>query len=110
MAGSRKWSVESKEFEMLIKVGAAEVRMFERSKGKQRTIFLKRDELAWLVGIVKEVVSEERSKVFWDQSRAGYPRFIAQKCANQHGRFLTFEEFKGRRRCGTILIPEGRHG
>ena len=93
MAGSRKWLVESKEFEILIKVGTAGVRMFERSKGKQRTIFLKRDELAWLVGIVKEVVSEEKSKVFWDQSRAGYPLFIAQKCANRHGRFLTFKEF-----------------
>jgi uncharacterized protein YfaT (DUF1175 family) len=82
MVGFGRWSVESKEFEMLVKGGATRVRIFERSKGKQRSIFLQRDELAWLVGIVQEVVKEEASKVFWDQTRAGYPRFIAQKCSN----------------------------
>ncbi|KAE8009276.1 hypothetical protein FH972_005723 [Carpinus fangiana] len=110
MAGSGRWSVESKEFEMLVKGGAAGVRIFECSKGKQRSIFLQRDELAWLMGIVKEVVTGETSKVFWDQSRAGYPRVIAQKCSNRHGHFLTLEEFEGRRRCGTILVLEGRRG
>jgi hypothetical protein len=49
------------------------------------------------VGIVNEVVMEETSKVFWDQSRAGYPRFISQKCSNRHGLFLTVEEFEGTR-------------
>jgi hypothetical protein len=110
MAGSRKWSVESKEFEMLIKGGKTGVRIFERSKGKQRSIFLKRDELKWLAGTVKEVVKEETSKVFWDQSRAEYPRVIAQRRLNRHGRFLTIEEFEGSKRCGNILIPEGRSG
>jgi hypothetical protein len=33
------------------------------------------------VGIVKEVVKKETSKVFWDQSRAGFPRVIAKKNA-----------------------------
>ena len=102
--------MESKEFQVLIKGGYSGVRFFERSKGKTRSIFLQRDELVWLAGTVQEVVAEESSKVFWDQSRAGYPRIIAQKCSNCHGRFLTLEEFDGRRRCGTILIPEGRYG
>jgi hypothetical protein len=62
------------------------------------------------VGTVKEVVVVETSKVFWDQSRAGYPRIITQKCSNKHGRFLTVEEFDGRRRGGAILIPEGCYG
>jgi hypothetical protein len=43
MAGSRRWSVESKDFELLVKGGAAGVRLFERSNGKQRSIFLKKD-------------------------------------------------------------------
>jgi hypothetical protein len=110
MAKSRRWLVESKEFELLIKGGASRVRIFERSNRKQRSIFLNKDELAWLVGTVKEVVVVETSKVFWDQSRAGYPRIITQKCSNKHGRFLTVEEFDGRRRGGAILIPEGCYG
>jgi hypothetical protein len=108
MAGSRSWIVESKEFELLIKGGASGVRIFERSNRKQRSIFLQRDELVWLVGTVKKVMAEETLEVFWDQSRAGYPQIIAQKCSNRHERFLTLEEFDGR--SGAILIPEGRYG
>jgi hypothetical protein len=56
MAESRRCSVESKEFEVLIKEGASGVRIFERSKRKQRSIFLNNGEVAWLAGTVKEVV------------------------------------------------------
>jgi hypothetical protein len=110
MADLRSWQVVSKEFEILVKGVSTGLRIFEQSKGKTRSIFLKRNELVWLAGTVQEVVAEESSEVFWDQSRAGYPRIIAQKCSNRHGRCLTIEEFDGRRRCGTILIPEGRFG
>jgi hypothetical protein len=77
MTGSRKWSVESKDFELLVKGGASGVRLFERSNGKQRSIFLKKDELVWLVRIVEEMVAVKSSEVFWDQSRVGYLRVIA---------------------------------
>ena len=33
-----------------------------------------------------------------------------QRCLNRHGNFLTLEEYDGRRKCGTILILEGRFG
>jgi hypothetical protein len=89
--------MESKEFDIMIKGGSIGVRIVKRSKGKTRSIFLQRDELVWLVGIVREVMAEETFKVFWDQSRAGYPRIITQKCSNRHGHFLTLEEFDGRR-------------
>ena len=110
MECSRIWSVGSKEFEVLIKGGAIGVRIVERSIKKQRSIFVQKDELAWLVGSVEEVVDVEMFEIFWDQSRVGYPRIIAQKCSNRHGRFLTIEEFDGRRRSGTVLIPERRYG
>ena len=110
MVGSRRWSVESKDFELLVKGGAAGVRLFERSNGKQHSIFLKKDEVVWLVHIVEEMVAVESSEVFWDQSRAGYPRVFAQRPSNRHGSFLTVEEFDGRRRCGNVIIPEGRVG
>ena len=43
MAGLRKWSVESKDFELMVKGGASGVRLYERSNGKQRSIFLQKD-------------------------------------------------------------------
>jgi hypothetical protein len=51
-------TIKSKKFEILIKGGTSEVRIFERSKGKLKSIFLQRDELVWLVDIVKEVVAK----------------------------------------------------
>ena len=110
MAVSWKWKVESKEFEMMIKGGATGVRFFERNNKHQRSIFVMRDELDWLARIGKKLVVVENSEVFWDQSRAGYPRIIAQKCSNRHGFFLLLEEFDGRSKCGSIRIPEGRYG
>jgi hypothetical protein len=110
MGDSRKWSVESKDFELSIKGGNLGVRIVERSNRKQRSVFIHRDEVAWLWGSVEVVVKVETPEVFWDQSRAGCPRVIVQKCSNRHGRFVTVEVFDGRRRSGTILIPEGRYG
>jgi hypothetical protein len=66
MAGTRIWSVESKEFKVMIKGGALGVRIVERSNKKKRSIFVQRDELAWLVRSVEEVVDVEKSEVFWD--------------------------------------------
>ena len=64
MEGSRSWSVESKEFEVLIKGGGSGVRIYERSKKKKSSIFVRRDELAWLMGALEEVVEVETSEVF----------------------------------------------
>jgi hypothetical protein len=110
MEGSRSWSVESKAFEMMIKGGALGVRIVEISNNRRRSIFIQRDELAWLVDAVEVAVDKETPEVFWDQARAGYPRLLTQKCSNRHGRFVTIKEFEGRRRIGNILIPEGRYG
>jgi hypothetical protein len=107
---NRKWKVESKEFEVLIKGGATGVRIIERSHDKRRSIFVQRNELTWLVRTVEDVVEKETSEVFWDQSRATYLRIIVQKRSNRHGQFLTIEEFDGRRRVGAVLILEGWYG
>jgi hypothetical protein len=110
MEGIRRWAVESKNFEISIKGGCSGVRLVERSKNKQRSIFIRRDEIVWLVRSVEVMVDVGTSEVFWDQSRASYPRLLVQKCHNSHGRYLILEERDGRRRCGIILIPEGWHG
>ena len=87
--------MESKVFKVLIKGGATGVRIVERSHNKRTSIFVQRNELAWLVRSVEEVVELETSEVFWDQSRVGCPQIIVQKRSNRHGRFLTIEEFEG---------------
>jgi hypothetical protein len=110
MAGQWKWTVEAKEFELVVRGGNTGVRFFERTSKTNRSIFLQRAEVAWLDSVVEELVAVKISEVFWDQSRAGYPRIIAEKRSNRHGNFLTLEEFDGRKRCGSIMIPEGRYG
>jgi hypothetical protein len=110
MAEARSWYVESKEFEMLIKGGNYGLRIVERSKKRQGTIFIKRDEIAWLVGAVEEARVVESSEVFWDPTSAGFPRVLVQRRSNRHGGFIFIEEFEGNKRRGSILVPEGRHG
>jgi hypothetical protein len=110
MAGSWKWRVESKDFELLVKDGANGARFFERNGKRQRSIFLLKDKLAWLDRKGEELVKGDHAEVFWDQARAGYPRVMAQKRSNRNGNFLEIEEYDGRGRCGSIIIPEGRYG
>jgi hypothetical protein len=108
MVESRRWTVEAKDFEVMIKGGLSGVRIVEKRNGKQMSVFVHRDELSWLIGALEVVVDVDTSEIFWDQARAGYPRLITQKCSNRHGRFLTIEECEGRKRSGTVLVPEGR--
>ena len=108
MAGPWKWTVESKEFELVVKGGNTRVRFFERNSKNNRSIFLQRAKVAWLDNVVEELIAVKTSEVFWDQYRAGYPRIILQRCLNWHGNFLMIEEFDGRRRCGSVMIPKGR--
>jgi hypothetical protein len=110
MAGSWKWRIESKDFELLVKDGANGARFFERNGKRQRSIFLLKDELAWLDRKSEELVKGDHAEVFWDQTRAGYPRIMALKRSNRNGNFLEIEEYDSRGRCGSIIIPEGRYG
>jgi hypothetical protein len=111
MAKVRSWYVESKVFEMLIKGGYSGLRMVEKSKKKkQGSLFVQRDEIAWLVGAVEGVLDVDTSEVFWDPSSAAYPRILVQRQENRHGRFIFIEDFEGRNRRGSVLIPEGRYG
>jgi hypothetical protein len=110
MAKERSWYVESKVFGMFIKGGNAGLRIVEKSKRKQGSIFLRRDKLAWVVGAVEEVLDVDTTEVFWDPGSAGFPRVLVQRRSNRHGGFIIMEEFEGSSRRGSILIPEGRYG
>jgi hypothetical protein len=104
----RWWSVESKEFALSVVGGATGIRIREKCKGMTRSILLDKDETAWLIKSFGELVSVQDSRVFWNQSVRGFPRILAQQCYNRHGYFLTVEEYEGRRRSGSIMVPKGR--
>jgi hypothetical protein len=110
MRETRRWVVEAKEFEVSIKGGLLGVRIVENRNNRRRSIFVHKDEISWLVGALGVAAKVDTSEVFWDQSRAGYIRLTTQRCANKHGRFLIIEEYDGRRRRGSIFVPEGRTG
>jgi hypothetical protein len=110
MEKARSWYVESKSFEMMIKGGNYGLRMVEKGKKKQGSIFIHRDEIDWLVGAVEVVLDVDTSEVFWDPSSAGFPQVLVQRRSNRHGSFIFIEEYEGRNRRGSALIPEGRYG
>jgi hypothetical protein len=107
---SRRWSVESKDFELVVIGGETEVHLREICRGILRSILLDRDEVAWLVSIFEDLVVVEDFRVFWNQAQARFPWIIAQRCFNRHDGFLMVKEHYGGRKRGAVLIPEGRRG
>jgi hypothetical protein len=105
-----RWSVESKDFDLSVVGGFTGIRIREKCKGVTRSIFLRRDEAVWLIKSFDELVSAQDSRVFWNQSVAGFPRILGQQCSNRHGFFLLIEEYEGRKKNGSILVPKGRYG
>jgi hypothetical protein len=75
-----------------------------------RSILLDKDEATWLLKFFKDLVTVQDRIVFWNQSISGFPRILAQQCSNRHGFFLIIEEYEGRRRSGSVLVPKGRIG
>jgi hypothetical protein len=110
MSSSRWWLVESKEFTLSIVGGFTGIRIHEQRKGVTRSILIDKDEAAWLLKSFHDLVLVHDCRVFWNQSISGFPRILAQQCANRHGYFLTIEEYEGRRRKGSILVPKGKFG
>jgi hypothetical protein len=106
----RWWLVESKEFALSVVGGATGIGVREKDKGLTRSILLDKDEAAWLIKSLGEIVSVQDSRVFWNQSVRGFPRILAQQCSNRHGYFLTMEEYEGRRKSGSIMVPKGKFG
>jgi len=90
--------------------GFTGIRIHERRKGVLRSILIDKDEAAWLIKSFHDLVTVLDSRVFWNQTVSGFPRILAQQCANRHGYFLTIEEYEGRRRKGSVLVPKGRFG
>jgi hypothetical protein len=109
-SSSRWWLVESKEFALSVVGGFTGIRIYEKRKGVTRSILIGKDEAAWLRKSFHDLVMVHDRRVFWNQSVSGFPRILTQQCANRHGYFLTIEEYEGRRRKCSILVPKGKFG
>jgi hypothetical protein len=90
--------------------GCTSIRIHEKRKGVMRSILIGKDEAAWFLNSFHDLVTVHDCRVFWNQSVSGFPRILAQQCANRHGFFLTIEEYEGRRRKGSVLVPKGKFG
>jgi hypothetical protein len=63
-----------------------------------------------LLKVFKDLVTVQDHRLFRNQSISGFPRILAQQCSNRHRFFLIIEEYEGRRRSGSVLVPKGRIG
>jgi hypothetical protein len=104
------WSVEAKKFALSVVGGFTGTSIYEKHQGVTRSILLGKDKAAWLLKFFKDLVTVQDSRVFWSQSIPGFPRILAQQYSNRHGFFLIIEEYEGRRRSGSVLVPKGRTG
>jgi len=110
VSSSGWWSVESKTSDLSVVGGFTGIRIHEKRKGATRSILIGKDEAAWLLKSFHDLLTVHDCRVFWNQSVSGFPRILAQQCANRHGFFLTIEEYEGRRRKGSVLVPKGKFG
>lgn len=101
--------MESKDLEMLVKDGSTGLKIRERCRGLLWSVRLSNQESVWLLDIFDDLVAAKDSRVFKDQSKPGFPCVLAQHCFNRHGGFLVIEEYDGRERCGSVLIPSGNY-
>jgi hypothetical protein len=110
MGLSRRWIVESKQFETIVKDDSTGVKIQERCRGQLHFIRQNSLESTWMLNIFDKLVVAKDSSVYWARSIPGLPSILAQHCFNKHGSFLVIEEYDGRERRGFVLISEGRQG
>jgi len=57
--------------------GCTGIKIFEKRKGVTRSILLDKDEAAWLLKFIHDLVTVKDRRVFWNQSVSGFPRILA---------------------------------
>ncbi|GMY14512.1 hypothetical protein FCV25MIE_09751 [Fagus crenata] len=111
MGGTRHVFIESKAFELTFDHGggAHVVRLYERGKDTLRSIFMGMKSAKTLLDALEELVSLKHTGDFVRTIRKGETVFIAQRCNNAKGRFVTIQAIHRGGRRGSIIIPEGRN-
>uniref|UniRef100_A0A2N9FVR5 Reverse transcriptase domain-containing protein n=1 Tax=Fagus sylvatica TaxID=28930 RepID=A0A2N9FVR5_FAGSY len=112
MGGNRHFFIESKAFEFTVDHGGGAfiVRLYERRKDTLRSVFMGKESAITLLAALEELVTLKNTGNFVRTIREGETVFIAQRCSNTKGRYVSLQAIhKGGRR-GQIIIPEGRNG
>lgn len=89
-------------FEFIFEVGVSVLRVFEKSRGSIRSVFL-----SWWTP--QSLFEAKGAKEFVKSPRVGSKAFIIQCCANKFDRFLAITEYGGEQK-GSMVILEGRGG
>jgi hypothetical protein len=112
MGGNRHFFIESKAFEFKVDHGGGAfiVRLYERGKDTLRSVFMGKESAITLLAALEELGTLKNTGTFVRTIREGETVFIAQRCSNTKGRYVSLQAIhKGGRR-GQIIIPEGRNG
>lgn len=99
--------VEAKLFEFVVDEGVSILRIFERSKGILKSVFLGKGSGLWLE-TVKDMLQVEGQKLFTKTFWFGSRAFLAQQGSNKNMRFLALAEYEGGSWKGYLVILEGR--
>jgi hypothetical protein len=111
MGGNRHFFIESKAFELKVDHGGGAyiVRLYERGKDTLRSIFMGKASATTLLDSMEELVSQKQSGNFVRTIREGETVFIAQRCTNSKGRYVSIQAIHRGGRRGLIIISEGRN-
>ena len=102
--------VESKALELLLESWRWSLKIVERSRRVWRFVVMGRSGLEWLTTTMEAVLQAGKNLDFTKHLREGSRTFMAQRCSNKHGRFLTVTGYGGGGRRSVVAIPEGYEG
>ncbi len=111
MGGNWHFFIESKAFEFTVDHGGGVfiVRLYERGKDTLCSVFMGKGSAITLLAALEELVSMKNTGNFVRTIREGETVFIAQRCSNAKGRFVSLKAIhKGGRR-GQIIILKGQN-
>ncbi|GMY32662.1 importin beta-like SAD2 [Fagus crenata] len=106
MGGNRHFFIESKAFELKVDHGGGVyiVRLYERGKDTLQSIFMGKASATTLLDAMEELVSQKQSGNFVRTIREGETVFIAQRCTNSKGRYVSIQAIHRGGRRGLIQI------
>ncbi|KAG7943367.1 hypothetical protein I3843_15G034500 [Carya illinoinensis] len=103
----RELGIESKFF-ILAKVGR-HLLIIERKWKHEQELWVEDNTVQWLCKTLEVCLRGEQKEVYCT-IREGYRRFLAQRCANDRGRYIVVSVYRGDGKKNSIFIPEGEGG
>jgi hypothetical protein len=93
MGSNRHFFIESKAFEFTVDHGGGAfiVRLYERGKDTLQSVFMGKESAITLLAALEELVRMKNTGNFVRTIREGETVFIAQRCSNTKGRYVSLQ-------------------